>query len=108
MSGALILDSEGLAKALPANLRRLVAAHPDIALPRSDLAALDVIVHGALFSGIGADSANRHSIPPGEVAVVGEKKDSGATYPNVLLPSLMSLKGTRAPAASASRLCATG
>ncbi|MEU4351777.1 hypothetical protein [Streptomyces sp. NPDC023838] len=83
-------------KAVPANLRRLVAAQPDIALLRSDLAALDAFVHGALFSGIGADSTSRHSIPPGEVALVsGKKNGGGPSYPYVLMPSLMSFKGTQ-------------
>ncbi|QLE76337.1 hypothetical protein FGW37_26020 [Streptomyces rectiverticillatus] len=82
-------------KTVPANLRRLVAARPDIALLRSDLAALDAFVHGALFSGIGADSTSRHSIPPGEVTLVSNKKNPGPIYPYVLMPSLMTFKGTR-------------
>ncbi|MCX4856619.1 hypothetical protein [Streptomyces canus] len=83
------------AKEVPANLRRVVSERPDVALLRSDLAALDALAHGALFSGIGADSARRHSIPPGEKPQVSKENQGGPQYPSVLLPSLMCFKGAR-------------
>ncbi|MFD3373729.1 MULTISPECIES: hypothetical protein [unclassified Streptomyces] len=79
-------------KNVPANLRRVLRELPDIALLRSDLAALDALVHGALFSGIGADSARRHSIPPGEQALIGSRNGGGPQYPSVLMPSMMCFK----------------
>jgi hypothetical protein len=83
------------AKSVPANLRRVVSELPDVALLRSDLAALDAFAHGALFSGIGADSARRHSIPPGEPAQVSKPNQGGPQYPAVLLPTLMCFKGAK-------------
>ncbi|MEH0432289.1 hypothetical protein ACKI1I_41515 [Streptomyces turgidiscabies] len=82
------------AKSVPANLRRVVAELPDVALLRTDLAALDVLAHGGLFAGIGADSASRHSIPPGERALFNPN-GGGPQYPSVLMPSLMCFKGTQ-------------
>ncbi|MFF5211072.1 hypothetical protein [Streptosporangium sp. NPDC000396] len=77
------------------NLRRLVSEAEQAALLRTDLAALDAMVHGALFAGIGADSSIRHAVPAGERAQTAEST-GWAQYPNVLIPELMRFCGTRA------------
>ncbi|MGW7082884.1 hypothetical protein ACWGH2_05205 [Streptomyces sp. NPDC054871] len=59
---------------------------------RTDLAALDVMAHGALSAGIGIQSSLRHAIPPAEKAQIG-KRGGGPTYPHVLMPQLMCFKG---------------
>lgn len=79
------------AKEMPANLRRLMAEVEHMALLRSDLAALDAMAYGASFAGIGSDSSLRHSVAPGERALVAS--GGGAQYPKVLLPNLMCFKG---------------
>ncbi|MFE9970250.1 hypothetical protein ACFYRD_05680 [Streptomyces hirsutus] len=79
-------------KDIPANLRRLFAEVEHMSLLRTDLAALDVMAHGALCAGIGVQSSLRHAIPPGEKPQRG-KRGGGPTYPNVLMPQLMCFKG---------------
>ncbi|MGW1130472.1 hypothetical protein [Streptomyces griseoluteus] len=79
-------------KDVPANLRRLFTEVEHMALLRTDLAALDVLAHGALCAGIGVQSSLRHAIPPDEKAQIG-KRGGGPTYPHVLMPQLMCFKG---------------
>lgn len=79
----------------PANLRRLVSEADQVALLRTDLAALDAMAHGALFAGVGADTSIRHAVPVGERAKTA-KPGGGPTYPTVLLPELMRFCGTQA------------
>ncbi|MFD8736581.1 hypothetical protein ACFV06_16940 [Streptomyces sp. NPDC059618] len=83
------------AKNVPANLRRITSELADLGLLRSDLAALDALAYGAVFAGIGADSARRHSTPPDEVTLVSDQNHGGPAYPSVLMPSLMCFKGAR-------------
>jgi len=64
-------------------------------LLRTDLAALDAMVYGALFAGIGADSSIRHAVPAGERAKKAELT-GWAQYPHVLMPELMRFCGTQA------------
>ncbi|MFE4518365.1 hypothetical protein ACFRMQ_29775 [Kitasatospora sp. NPDC056783] len=78
-------------KEMPGNLRRLMSEVEHIALLRTDLAALDAMAFGATFAGIGSDSSLRHSVAPGERALVAS--GGGAQYPKVLLPNLMCFKG---------------
>ncbi|MBF6050020.1 hypothetical protein GO001_33385 [Streptomyces sp. NRRL B-1677] len=80
------------AKDVPANLRRLFTEVEHMSLLRTDLAALDVLAHGALCAGIGVRSSLRHAIPPDEKAQIG-KRGGGPTYPHVLMPQLMCFKG---------------
>jgi hypothetical protein len=80
------------AKDIPANLRRLFTEVEHMSLLRTDLAALDVMAHGALCAGIGVRSSLRHAIPPDEKAQIG-KRGGGPTYPHVLMPQLMCFKG---------------
>ena len=78
------------------NLRRLVSEAEQVALLRTDLAALDAMAHGALFAGIGADSSIRHAVPVGERPQKAESNSKGwAQYPNVLMPELMRFCGTQ-------------
>ncbi|MFG1941331.1 hypothetical protein [Nonomuraea sp. NPDC048826] len=76
------------------NLRRLVTEADQVALLRSDLAALDAMVHGALFAGIGADSSIRHAVPAGERPQKAESSGF-AQYPSVLMPELMRFSGAQ-------------
>ncbi|MFG3136418.1 hypothetical protein ACGFZA_09355 [Streptomyces sp. NPDC048211] len=80
------------AKDIPANLRRLFTEVEHMSLLRTDLAALDVMAHGAFCAGIGAQSSLRHAIPPDEKPQIG-KRGGGPTYPHVLMPQLMCFKG---------------
>ncbi|MEU2742266.1 hypothetical protein ABZ656_45020 [Streptomyces sp. NPDC007095] len=79
-------------KDVPANLRRLFTEVEHMSLLRTDLAALDVMAHGALCAGIGVQSSLRHAIPPDEKPQIG-KRGGGPTYPHVLMPQLMCFKG---------------
>ncbi|WP_308403167.1 hypothetical protein [Streptomyces sp. BV286] len=85
-------DPLGQTKDIPANLRRLFTEVEYMSLLRTDLAALDVMAHGALCAGIGVQSSLRHAIPPDEKAQVG-KRGGGPTYPHILMPQLMCFKG---------------
>ncbi|MFF4989759.1 hypothetical protein ACFY19_21395 [Streptosporangium saharense] len=78
------------------NLRRLVREAEQVALLRTDLAALDAMAHGALFSGIGADSSIRHTVPVGERPQKAESNTGWAQYPHVLMPELMCFSDARA------------
>lgn len=80
------------AEDVPANLRRLFTEVAHMSLLRTDLAALDVMAHGALCAGIGVQSSLRHAIPPGRKPRTG-KRGGGPTYPKVLMPQLMCFKG---------------
>lgn len=79
------------AKVIPANLRRVISEVEGMMLLRTDLAAIDAMVHGALCAGIGVTSSVRHSVAPGERAKVS--KPNGPVYPNILMPELMCFKG---------------
>ncbi|TKA02948.1 hypothetical protein [Actinacidiphila oryziradicis] len=79
-----------VSKEAPANLRQLMSEVEHMALLRTDLAALDAMAHGALFTGIGADSSVRHTVPVGERPKV---TNPGPQYPNVLVPKLMCFTG---------------
>uniref|UniRef100_A0AAU2VKY7 Uncharacterized protein n=1 Tax=Streptomyces sp. NBC_00008 TaxID=2903610 RepID=A0AAU2VKY7_9ACTN len=79
-------------KDVPANLRSLFTEVEHMSLLRTDLAALDVMAHGALCAGIGVQSSLRHAIPPDEKARTG-KRGGGPTYPHALMPELMCFKG---------------
>ncbi|MFF4509437.1 hypothetical protein [Streptomyces sp. NPDC001401] len=85
-------DPLGQTKDVPANLRRLFTEVEHMSLLRTDLAALDVMAHGALCAGIGVQSSLRHAIPPDEKAQIG-KRGGGPTYPHILMPQLMCFKG---------------
>ena len=85
-------DPLGQTKDIPANLRRLFTEVEHMSLLRTDLAALDVMAHGALCAGIGVQSSLRHAIPPDEKAQIG-KRGGGPTYPHILMPRLMCFKG---------------
>ncbi|MEU6825464.1 hypothetical protein ABZ921_33035 [Streptomyces atriruber] len=80
------------AKDVPSNLRRLFTEVENMSLLRTDLAALDVMAHGALCAGIGVRSSLRHAIPPDDKAQTG-KGGGGPTYPHILMPQLMRFKG---------------
>lgn len=68
-----------------ANLREVVASVPGIGLLRSDLAALDAMVHGAGFASIGDSASARHGPTPGRRGPGPRRRD-----PAVLLPRAVS------------------
>jgi DNA modification methylase len=73
-----------------ANLRRLVAAVPQLALFRADLSVFDMMVHGALAGAIGTSSALRQIAPPGEEQRLHEHPaEEPTTSPNVLVRDLV-------------------
>jgi len=67
-----------------ANLCALLAEVPDMAVLRTDIAAVGALAHGAAFTSFGVTSTLRHLIPPGEQAAGGRP-----TSPSVLYPELM-------------------
>jgi DNA modification methylase len=73
------------------NLRRLAAEVPQIGLFRTDLAAFDVMTHGALTAAIGTSSALRQVVPPNEEGVFSGNRpaEEPDTSPNVLVRELV-------------------
>ncbi|MEU0487731.1 hypothetical protein ABZ249_00780 [Nocardiopsis sp. NPDC006139] len=72
-------------------LRQVISSCSDIALLRTDLAAVDAMVHGAVFASIGDTSSARHAAPPGSRPWRGS--DSS---PNVLYrPLLRYIRGAK-------------
>lgn len=85
---ALILGSEGnpvKSWCRAQALRKVIKACPGTALLRTDLAALDAMVHGAAFASIGDTTSVRHAVPPGRQGGPPSPDHS----PNVILPDLM-------------------
>lgn len=66
-------------------LREVLRACPETALLRTDLAALDAMVHGAAFASIGDTASVRHAVPPGKQGGGPGSKSS----PDVIMPALM-------------------
>ena len=75
------LESESRAR----GLREVLKACPGTGLLRTDLAALDAMVHGAAFASIGDTASVRHAVPPGRQ---GGPPNSDSS-PNLILPELM-------------------
>lgn len=75
-----------------ANLRRLVAEAGHVAVFRTDLAAFDVMSHGAFAASIGTGGNLRHVVPYGQIRRASKKKDDEEPdrSPSVLFPKLMS------------------
>ncbi|SIO87086.1 hypothetical protein [Nocardiopsis sp. JB363] len=85
---ALILGAEGnpvKSRCRAQALRGVIDACPGTALLRTDLAALDAMVHGAAFASIGDTASVRHTTPPGRR---GGPPGSDPS-PNLILPELM-------------------
>jgi hypothetical protein len=68
----------------PTNLRHLMREVPNLGIIRTDLAAIDAVVHGGQFAAIGAGGSIRHALPTGEKAEARIPH-----YPAVLVPDLM-------------------
>ncbi|WP_190394310.1 hypothetical protein [Nocardiopsis quinghaiensis] len=66
-------------------LREIISHCPETALVRTDLAAVDVMVHGAAFAAIGDSSSVRHTVPRSRRGG-GNASDSS---PNVLYEPLL-------------------
>ena len=84
---ALILGAEGNpveSRCRAQALRGVIDACPGTALLRTDLAALDAMVHGAAFASIGDTASVRHATPPGRR---GGPPGSDSS-PNLILPEL--------------------
>ena len=85
---ALILGSTGnpVGSSIRAQgLREVLTACPGTALLRTDLAALEAMVHGAAFTSIGNTASVRHAVPPGRQG--GPPRPDSS--PSVILPALM-------------------
>jgi hypothetical protein len=73
-----------------ANLCTLLAQVPDIAVLRTDIAAVGALAHGAAFTSFGNIASHRHLVPPTEKAKTGKGGGGGPKSPHVLYPELMS------------------
>ncbi|MFE9243851.1 hypothetical protein [Nocardiopsis sp. NPDC006938] len=87
---ALILGSTGNpvgSRAQAASLRRIIRETEDTALLRTDMTAIDTMIHGAAFASIGDTSSTRRTYPPRQRSFVPNPSD---TSPNILVPGLLS------------------
>lgn len=76
---------KGLRAKAVANLCTLLTDVADVAVLRTDLAAVGALAHGAAFTSFGVTSSLRHLVPLGEKPQTGGMADS----PSVLYPELM-------------------
>lgn len=86
---ALILGSKGNpvdSERQAASLCRIIQEIEDIALLRTDMTAIDAMVHGAVFSSIGDTSSTRRTYPPPSRSYAPSPSDRS---PNVLVPGLL-------------------
>ena len=79
-----------LANNIVANLCRLMAEVPDVALLRTDIAAVGALANGAVFSSFGVISSQRHLSPPQEKVQTGKRKGGGPKSSSVLYSEHMS------------------
>ena len=67
-----------------ANLCALLAQVPDVAVLRTDIAAVGALAHGAVFTSFGVTSTLRHLIPPGEQGAGGRPASPSVLYPQLM------------------------
>jgi hypothetical protein len=79
-----------MANPIVANVRRLLAEVPGVALLRTDIAAVGALAYCAEFTSFGVISSQRHLTPPKEPVQTGKRKSGGPKSPSVLYPELMS------------------
>ncbi|MDA2807297.1 hypothetical protein [Nocardiopsis suaedae] len=66
------------------NLREVISSAPGIGLLRSDLAALDAMVHGAGFAAVGDSASARHGPVPGGRGAPRPRRDPAVLFPRAL------------------------
>ncbi|MDA2811695.1 hypothetical protein O4J56_13725 [Nocardiopsis sp. RSe5-2] len=66
------------------SLREIVSSVPGIGLLRSDMAALDAMVHGAGFAAVGDSASARHGPVPGGGGAPRPRRDPAVLFPRAL------------------------